>query len=90
MQTLDEVPCQEFVELVTDYLEEVLPDALLARVEAHLEVCPPCVLYLGQMRLTVRSLRRPENGSLSPEFRRRLLRQFSDWRRDRFGHGGLR
>jgi predicted DNA-binding protein (UPF0251 family) len=83
MTTLDEVACQEFVELVTDYLEEVLPEPLRVRVEAHLEVCPPCRLYLGQMRLTIRALHRRENGSLSPHFRRRLLRQFHDWRGDR-------
>jgi predicted anti-sigma-YlaC factor YlaD len=82
MPTLDEVACQKFVELVTDYLEEVLPELLRARVEAHLEVCPPCRLYLGQMRLTLRALRRRENSSLSPRVRRRLLRQFREWRRD--------
>lgn len=82
MPTLDEVACHEFVELVTDYLEEVLPEPLRSRVEAHLEVCPPCRLYLGQMRLTIGALRGRENAPLTPRVRRRLLHQFRDWRRD--------
>ncbi len=48
------VPCIEFVELVTDYLEGVLPDRERRALEHHLSLCDPCVGYLEQMRETKR------------------------------------
>jgi anti-sigma factor RsiW len=42
--------CQEFVELVTDYLEDRLPAADRARFEAHLAECDGCEGYLEDMR----------------------------------------
>jgi anti-sigma factor RsiW len=50
------VTCQELVELVTDYLEGVLPDSEVAAVEHHLSLCPPCRRYLAQMRATIEAL----------------------------------
>ncbi|HEY6892106.1 MAG TPA: zf-HC2 domain-containing protein [Solirubrobacter sp.] len=48
------VACIEFVELVTDYLEGVLPDRERRALEHHLSLCDPCVAYLAQMRETRR------------------------------------
>jgi anti-sigma factor RsiW len=48
------VACIEFVELVTDYLEDVLPDRERRALEHHLRLCDPCVAYLEQMRETKR------------------------------------
>ncbi len=48
------VPCIEFVELVTDYLEGVLPAGERRALEHHLSLCDPCVGYLEQMRETKR------------------------------------
>ena len=48
------VPCIEFVELVTDYLEGVLPARERRALEHHLSLCDPCVGYLEQMRETKR------------------------------------
>lgn len=42
--------CREFVELVTDYLEERLPSEDRARFEAHLAECDGCSGYLEDMR----------------------------------------
>ena len=77
-----DLPCQELVELVSDYLDGVLPDALVARVEAHLAECDGCRRYLEQMRLTVGALRRPPadgRDALPPSVRDELLRRFRDW-----------
>jgi len=49
-----ELSCQEVVELVTDYLEGVLPADLHARFEAHLADCDGCAAYLDQVRTTIR------------------------------------
>jgi predicted anti-sigma-YlaC factor YlaD len=55
--TADEVTCQQFVELVTDYFEGALPPRTLTRVEEHLVMCDWCVTYVEQMQATVESLR---------------------------------
>jgi anti-sigma factor RsiW len=48
------VPCIEFVELVTDYLEGVLPARERRAFEHHLTLCDGCVTYVEQMRETLR------------------------------------
>jgi anti-sigma factor RsiW len=45
--------CQEFVEAVTDYLDDVMPAAARARFERHLSECDGCEHYLAQIRRTV-------------------------------------
>ncbi|MBV9197461.1 MAG: zf-HC2 domain-containing protein [Solirubrobacterales bacterium] len=54
--TADEVNCQQFVELVTDYFEGALPPRALSQVEEHLVMCDWCVTYVEQMQATVDSL----------------------------------
>ena len=68
--------CRQVVELVTDYLEGDLPDAVRSAVERHLETCPPCVSYVEQMRLTVGSLRDVRVESITPEARAELVNAF--------------
>lgn len=48
-----DVPCQDVVELVTEYLEDALPPEERLAVEYHLAFCEPCVTYLDQMRATI-------------------------------------
>ncbi len=50
----NELTCKELVELVTDYLEGVLPPAERRRFEEHLAGCQGCWNYLQQMRATIR------------------------------------
>jgi predicted anti-sigma-YlaC factor YlaD len=52
----DEVTCQEFVELVTDYFEGTLSRRSLTLVEEHLVMCDWCVTYVDQIRTTLASL----------------------------------
>jgi predicted anti-sigma-YlaC factor YlaD len=51
-----EVTCQEFVELITDYFEGALTHRTLSQVEEHLVLCDWCVTYAGQMSDTVAAL----------------------------------
>jgi anti-sigma factor RsiW len=76
----DEMPCKELVEVITDYLEDTLPDEDRARFEAHLEECPWCVNYLEQMRETIATLGELREESLSAETREGLLEAFRGWR----------
>jgi anti-sigma factor RsiW len=48
--------CREFVELVTDYLEERLPAPERARFEAHLADCDGCAGYLEDMRRMIATM----------------------------------
>lgn len=79
--TLPEMPCQELVEVVTDYLEGRLSPVDRARFEAHIADCEYCETYLEQMRQTIRILGRIPEESLSDDARETLLSAFRSWRR---------
>ena len=73
--------CQELTEVLTDYLEGVMPPDDVARFEAHLGVCDGCVTYVDQMRQTIRTVRelRPEDvEATAPDD---LLAAFRAWKR---------
>jgi anti-sigma factor RsiW len=48
-----DLPCKEFVELVTDYLDDALPDDLRTRVDRHLATCDGCQNVLAQWRTII-------------------------------------
>jgi anti-sigma factor RsiW len=73
--------CKELVELVTDYLEDVLPPAERARFEEHLAICPGCVTYVEQIRATAQTVGTLREESIPPSTRDELLRAFRDWKR---------
>jgi anti-sigma factor RsiW len=77
--TLPEMPCQEIVEVITEYLEGTLPEPDRARFEAHLATCGPCAQYLEQMRITIAALRGLEE-EIPVEDREQLLTLFRDWK----------
>ena len=79
--TLPEMPCREFVELVTEYLEGGLSARDRARFEVHIAECEYCETYLEQIRQTIRVLGRLPEESLSPEARNALLGAFRTWAR---------
>jgi hypothetical protein len=75
-----DIACREFVELVTDYLEESLDPAVTSSMEEHLVFCAPCVHYLEQMQLTSDAVARvaSEGPSGIPDS---LKLAFRDWSR---------
>ena len=81
MSDTDDLPCQELVELVTDYFENRLPNGTRLRFEGHLAQCSGCRSYLEQMLRTIRALGRLPTESIQPEARDRLLETFRDWKR---------
>jgi anti-sigma factor RsiW len=74
------IPCRQLVELVTDYLEGVLPAAAHARVEAHLACCEDCGAYVEQMRMTLALVGHLTPEDLDPRVEQRLLDAFRDWK----------
>ncbi|MDQ2982518.1 MAG: zf-HC2 domain-containing protein [Actinomycetota bacterium] len=77
---VEDLSCQELVELVTDYLEGALSEADHARFEAHLAVCGNCQEYLDQIRTTMELLGRVTPETITVDAQRTLLQAFRDWK----------
>ena len=45
--------CREFVDLVTSYLDRVLPSGRLAQVDDHLATCEGCRIVLAQWHTVI-------------------------------------
>jgi anti-sigma factor RsiW len=83
MSTFEELrkyPCQELVELVTEYLEDAMTPHERASFEAHLAICTGCRNYVGQMKATVRALEHLPEPPVAPEVRDNLLDMFRKWK----------
>ena len=76
----DDLPCQDLVELVTDYLEGRLPESERRRFDTHLQTCSGCRNYLEHMRLMIQAVGALRAESIEPEMKERLLGAFRDWR----------
>jgi hypothetical protein len=76
----DPLACREFVELVTDYLEDALAPELKARFEAHLAGCDACPGYLEDIRSIATSLGALELPPADPNTHATLLAAFRDLR----------
>ncbi|MEU0794098.1 zf-HC2 domain-containing protein [Amycolatopsis sp. NPDC005961] len=73
--------CDEFVELVTAFLDDALDPGTEARFIEHLALCEGCERYLDQFRTTIGELGRLPPETLSPETRDAVLTAFRDWHR---------
>ncbi|HET8653097.1 MAG TPA: zf-HC2 domain-containing protein [Gaiellaceae bacterium] len=78
-QPLEQLSCQELVELVTDYLEGALPDEDRRRFEEHLATCDGCSTYVEQMRTTLRVTGELKADALTPEAEAALREAFREW-----------
>ena len=72
--------CNEFVELVTAFLDGALDPETQQRFEAHLAGCDGCDVYLDQIRQTIRTVGELPARSMSPDARQTLLGAFRRWR----------
>jgi len=72
------IACAELVELVTAYLDDALPAADRARLEAHLARCDDCTAYVAQFTQTVRALSALPDEDLEPAALDTLLAIFRD------------
>jgi anti-sigma factor RsiW len=76
---LEQLSCQELVELVTDYLEGALTPEMHDRFERHIGKCDGCNVYVEQMRRTIELTGRLTVDEVSPEAERALLDAFRGW-----------
>jgi anti-sigma factor RsiW len=77
---VEELSCQELVELVTAYLDGSLPQTERARVEEHLADCEPCRVYIEQFERTIGLTGRLGVEDVPPEAAEALLLAFRGWR----------
>jgi anti-sigma factor RsiW len=73
--------CEEFVELVTAFLEGALDEEVEREFAAHLAECPGCERYLDQFRTTIAELGELPPETLSGDTRDRLLDAFRNFPR---------
>ena len=78
---IEQLSCQELVELVTDYAENTLSREDHVRFEEHLGGCNGCRNYIAQMTTTVAAVGRLRPDDLSPEAEQALLDAFRGWKR---------
>ena len=78
---VEHLSCQEVVELVTDYLERVLPAGETALFEQHLNFCDGYVFYVEQMRAAIATVGLVREQDVPVEARDRLLTAFREWKR---------
>ncbi|BBY49710.1 anti-sigma factor [Mycolicibacterium arabiense] len=70
--------CNQFVELVTAYLDGSLDVETRSRFDTHVLECDGCDNYLQQFRTTVATLGKVDDADLNPAFRDRLMTAFRD------------
>jgi predicted anti-sigma-YlaC factor YlaD len=80
MSINDTLSCQEVVELVTDYLDNVLLPEMRKRLEEHIAECPGCETYIEQIRQTISMLHQLAKEQVSPATRQELLQFFHSWK----------
>ncbi len=76
------IVCQQWVEMVTDYLEGTLPAPLQQAADRHLGECPHCREYLEQMRRTIAVATRLRDEDVPDDVVEALSRAFTEY------HGG--
>ena len=77
--SIEQLSCRELVELVTDYLEDALPERERNSFEHHIEGCKGCHEYVRQMRETIELTGTLAPADISPEAEAALLSAFRDW-----------
>jgi len=74
-----ELQCKALVQLVTEYLDDVLVPHERAAFERHVGECEDCAVYLDQMRTTIAALGELPPDRLTGSAREQLLATFRSW-----------
>ena len=73
---VEHLTCKEFVEVLTDYLEDALDPAERADIERHIVICRGCSNYIEQMRSTIDLLSRMPRDDADSAHSEKLLALF--------------
>jgi anti-sigma factor RsiW len=71
--------CRQAIEMVTDYLDDALPNTARRRLELHLADCPHCHEYFEQIRVTIAAVGQVEPADLSSDARSELVGLYQRW-----------
>jgi anti-sigma factor RsiW len=71
--------CAEFVERVTDYLDDSLGAEDGARLDDHLQDCRGCNAHLGRVHVTLRLVSNLAVEPLPDRLESTLLAHYRDW-----------
>jgi anti-sigma factor (TIGR02949 family) len=66
--------CRELLSQLSEYIDGELEEALCARLEAHLAVCPDCQLMVDTVRKTIVLYRSQASTELPSDVKSRLFR----------------
>ncbi len=80
MTAIEQLSCQELVELITDYLEGALDAERRARFDQHIGRCGGCRTYVEQMRATIAVAGRLSAETIDPRVEAELLAAFRSWK----------
>jgi len=80
---VEHVTCREFVEVLTNYLEDALDPGERAEIERHIVICRGCSNYVEQMRSTIDLLGRMAAGDPGDAHPEKLLGMFRQWHAER-------
>ena len=73
--------CMKIFERLSEYLDGDLEEELRSRIDGHMDDCPPCTVFLEDLRRTVAWVRDAGPSPLTAEQReelRRACREFLD------------
>jgi putative zinc finger protein len=66
--------CKDAIDILGDFLEELLSSEAVNELEVHLRGCEPCRAYLNTYRKTRELVGRAGHTEMPPELRERLRR----------------
>jgi anti-sigma factor RsiW len=69
-----DIECRQIADLLTEYVEDRLPQATRELIDWHIDGCEPCVAFVNTFRSTLKAVRRlPDPPPVPTELRQRLL-----------------
>ena len=80
MSEVEQLSCEELVQLVTAYFECALSREERRRFDRHLELCEGCRIFVDQLSRTIELAGRIRVEDVPPEAADALLMAFRDWK----------
>jgi len=68
-----DIGCAECIDLLSDYVDGILPEKQAKALEWHIESCPPCVAFVNTYRGTIDAARKLGDVEIPSELKKRLL-----------------
>jgi anti-sigma factor RsiW len=66
--------CKDFLNELSDYLDEAIDAELRAKLESHITECPNCWVIADTTRKTIKIYKGMESSPIPPDVESRLLR----------------